>query len=145
MDEARIADIIEIGQLCARYAAAMTKDDIDEVISVFAPGGTYSAFGDVYELTDFPKLVAAAPKGLFMCGVPAIDFTGPDTADGTTTLHFVDQTNHHPRLGWYTDQYERVDGAWRLRTRKMTFLRKSGARDSGKAHDPTRPEGSGPA
>jgi hypothetical protein len=27
-----------------------------------------------------------------------------------------------------------------LHTRSMTFLRRSGARDAGKPHDPTRPE-----
>ena len=43
------------------------------------------------------------------------------------------------RIGWYTDTYRRTEDGWRLATRRMTFLRKSGARDSGRAHDPTRP------
>ena len=60
----------------------MTKDDIDEVIAVFTPDGTYSAFGDTYPLADFPRLVAAAPKGLFMVGPPAIELDG-DTGTGT--------------------------------------------------------------
>ena len=54
-------------------------------------------------------------------------------------LCFVEQTTHDMRIGWYTDTYRRTDQGWRLATRKMTFLRKSGARDSGRAHDPTRP------
>ncbi len=49
----------------------MTKDDVDAVIEVFTPDGTYSAFGDTYRLADFPSLVAAAPKGLFLVGPPA--------------------------------------------------------------------------
>ena len=49
-----IADIIELEQLLARYAVGMTKDDIDAVIDVFTPDGTYSAFGDTYALADFP-------------------------------------------------------------------------------------------
>ena len=49
------------------------------------------------------------------------------------------QATHDMRIGWYTDSYRRTEAGWRLHTRAMTFLRRSGARDSGKAHDPTRP------
>jgi SnoaL-like domain len=139
MDEDRIADIIELEQLLARYAVGMTKDDIEAVIEVFTPDGTYSAFGDTYTLADFPALVAAAPKGLFLTGRPVFELDG-DTGTGEQPLCFVDQTNHDMRIGWYTDTYQRTEAGWRLRTRSMTFLRRSGARDSGKAHDPRRPE-----
>ena len=40
------------------------------------------------------------------------------------------------RIGWYTDTYRRTERGWRLQTRAMTFLRKSGARDSGTAARP---------
>ena len=105
---------------------------------MFTPDGTYSAFGDTYRLDDFPRLVAAAPKGLFLVGPPAVELDG-DTGTGQQPLCFVDQTNHHMRIGWYTDSYRRTDAGWRLGTRSMTFLRRSGERDSGRAHDPTRP------
>ena len=139
MDEGEIADIIEIEQLLARYAVGMTQDDIEAVIEVFTPDGTYSAFGDTYTLADFPTLVAAAPKGLFMTGTPVLELDG-DEGTGQQTLCFVDQTNHDMRIGWYTDTYRRTPAGWRLRARSMTFLRRSGSRDSGKAHDPRRPE-----
>ena len=138
MDVNELTDLAELQQLLARYAVGMTKDDIDEVLAVFTPDGSYSAFGDTYALADFPRLVAAAPKGLFMVGPPAIELDG-DTGTGQQPLCFVDQTNHDMRIGWYTDTYRRTRDGWRLHTRSMTFLRKSGARDSGRAHDPTRP------
>jgi SnoaL-like domain len=138
MDQADLADLAELQQLLARYAVGMTKDDVDEVVAVFTPDGTYSAFGDTYALSDFPRLVAAAPKGLFMVGPPAIELDG-DTGTGQQPLCFVEQTTHDMRIGWYADTYRRTPEGWRLHTRKMTFLRKSGARDSGRAHDPTRP------
>ncbi|HEX3796881.1 MAG TPA: nuclear transport factor 2 family protein [Acidimicrobiales bacterium] len=141
MEQSEMADIIEIEQLLARYAVAMTRDDVEAVVEVFTPDGTYSAFGDTYQLADFPTLVAAAPKGLFMTGTPDLDIDG-DAGSGFQTLCFVDQTNHHMRIGWYTDTYRRTDCGWRLQTRSMTFLRRSGERDAGKPHDPTRP---GPA
>jgi len=146
MDQSQIADITEIEQLLAGYATGMTRDDIDAVMEVFTPDGTYSAFGDTYALEDFPALVAAAPKGLFLTGTPVLELDG-DTGTGTgqQTLCFVDQTNHDMRIGYYTDTYRRTPQGWRLQTRAMTFLRRSGARDSGKAHDPTRPAASADA
>jgi hypothetical protein len=138
-----IADVIEIEQLLARYAVGMTQDDIDAVIDVFTPDGTYSAFGATYGLVDFPALVAAAPKGLYLTGTPLLELDG-DTGTGRQPLCFVIQTTHDMRIGYYTDTYRRTADGWRLRTRSMTFLRKSGARDAGRPHDPTRPEPSAP-
>jgi hypothetical protein len=135
----RDADIIEIEQLLARYAVGLTKDDIDAVMGVFTEDGTYSAFGEIYTLADFPALVAAAPKGLFMTGTPALVLDG-DTGTGEQPLCFVDQTTHDMRIGYYTDTYRRTDEGWRLQTRSMTFLRRSGDRDAGKPHDPRRPQ-----
>jgi SnoaL-like domain len=131
-------DVLELQQLLARYAVGMTKDDVEAVMEVFAPDGTYSAFGDTYALADFPALVAAAPKGLFMVGPPALDLD-EDTGRGEQPLCFVEQKTHDMRIGWYTDTYRRTDDGWRLQTRSMTFIRKSGSRDSGRPHDPNRP------
>jgi hypothetical protein len=139
MDPSRISDLVEIEQLLARYAVGMTRDDIEAVMEVFTPDGAYSAFGASYTLSDFPALVAAAPKGLFLTGAPAIELDG-DSGTGQQPLCFVDQTNHDMRIGWYTDSYRKTAKGWRLHRRSMTFLRRSGARDSGRAHDPTRPE-----
>jgi len=142
VDHARMEDVIEIEQLLARYALGMTKDDVEAVMDVFTSDGSYSAFGDTYTLGDFPTLVAAAPKGLFLVGPPVLDLDG-DEGTGEQPLCFVDQTNHAMRVGWYRDTYRRTPAGWRLHTRAMTFLRRSGARDSGKPHDPTRPAPTG--
>ena len=132
------ADIIEIEQVLARYAVGMTRDDIDSVMEVFTPDGSYSAFGDTYTLADFPRLVEAAPKGLFLVGPPALELDG-DEGTGQQPLCFVEQKTHDMRIGWYTDSYRRTDQGWRLHTRSMTFIRKSGTRDHGRPHDPSRP------
>jgi len=136
-----IEDIIEMQQLLAAYAVGMTKNDVEAVMDVFTVDGTYSAFGDTYALADFPRLVDAAPKGLFMTGEPLLDLdVDAGTGTGEQPLCFIDQTNHNMRIGWYNDTYVRTDKGWRLKTRKMNFQRRSGAVDSGKPHDPTRPE-----
>jgi hypothetical protein len=140
MADLPIADIIEIEQLLARYAVAMTKNEVETVTTeVFTPDGTYSAFGSTYTLHDFPALVQAAPKGLFLTGTPLLDLDG-DTGSGQQPLLFVDQASHQLRMGWYTDAYVRTERGWRLKTRSMTFLRRRGSRDSGRPHDPLRPE-----
>jgi hypothetical protein len=139
VDHQQVSDVIELEQLLARYAVGMSRDDIEAVIEVFTPDGSYRAFGDTYALADFPRLVAAAPKGLFLTGTPMLDING-DEGTGVQPLCFIDQTDHAMRIGWYTDTYRRTDRGWRLQTRSMTFLRRSGARDAGKAHDPSRPE-----
>jgi SnoaL-like domain len=140
MTDYPVSDVIEIEQLLARYAVGMTRNDVESVVKVFTPDGTYSAFGDIYQLADFPELVEAAPKGLFMCGTPALELDiEAGTGTGEVPLSFIDQTNHDMRIGYYTDTYTRTDLGWRLATRKMTFLRRDGSRDSGKAHDPRRP------
>jgi SnoaL-like domain len=140
MAERAISDIVEIEQLLAKYAVRMTQKDVHAVMDeVFTPDGTYSAFGATYGLADFPSLVEAAPKGLYLAGTPLIELHG-DTARGEQPLLFVDQTNHAMRMGWWTDTYVRTEAGWRLQTRAMTFLRRSGEADAGKAHDPRRPE-----
>jgi hypothetical protein len=130
----RTDDIVEISQTLARYAVTITQGDIEGLIAVFTPDGAYSAFGDSYPLTEFPALVAAAPQGLFLTGLPVIDFTGADTATGTQPLCFIDHSTHDMRIGYYKDTYQRTEAGWRLRTRAMTFIRRNGNHDSGIPH-----------
>lgn len=130
--------MIELEQLLARYAVTITKGDIEGLVAVFTPDGNYSAFGDTYPLDEFPDLVAAAPKGLFLTGTPALEIDG-DTASGTQPLCFIEQSTHDMRIGYYSDTYARTDAGWRLRTRAMTFIRRNGDHDSGRPHAFERP------
>jgi hypothetical protein len=137
----RIEDLVEIQQLLARYAVTITQEDIDGLVKVFTPDGTYSAFGETYSLDRFPVLVDAAPKGLFMTATPVIDLDG-DTATGTQPLCFIDNATHDMRIGYYKDTYVRTTDGWRLKTRAMTFIRRSGVHDSGRPHAIGRPSAS---
>ncbi|OXR45714.1 hypothetical protein B7C42_02006 [Nocardia cerradoensis] len=131
-------DLLDIQQLLARYAVTITKGDIEGLVEVFASDGTYSAFGDTYTLDVFPELVAAAPKGLFMTGTPVLELDG-DSASGTQTLCFVEHSTHDMRIGYYSDTYVRTEDGWRIKTRAMTFIRRSGDHDSGIPHAFDRP------
>ncbi|MBU8810452.1 nuclear transport factor 2 family protein [Mycolicibacterium goodii] len=137
----RTEDLVEIQQMLAKYAVTITQGDIDGLISVFTPDGTYSAFGETYTLNRFPVLVDAAPKGLFMTGTALVDLVeGADTASGTQPLCFIEHSTHDMRIGYYRDTYERTADGWRLRTRSMTFIRRNGDHDHGRPHAIGRPE-----
>ena len=145
----RTEDLVEIQQLLAKYAVTITQGDIDGLISVFTPDGTYSALGPTYTLARFPELVDAAPKGLFMTGTSLVhlDEDDPDKATGTQPLCFIEHSKHDMRIGYYNDTYVRTDDGWRLKTRAMTFIRRSGEHDSGRPHAIGRPDAdvAGPA
>jgi hypothetical protein len=138
----RTDDLVEIQQLLAKYAVTITQGDVEGLVTVFTKDGTYSAFGSTYTLARFPELVAAAPSGLFMTGTSLVDLdTGdPDTATGTQPLCFIEHSTHDMRIGYYRDNYLRTDDGWRLKTRAMTFIRRSGEHDSGRPHAIGRPE-----
>ncbi|MDV3127853.1 nuclear transport factor 2 family protein [Mycobacterium sp. 21AC1] len=138
----RTDDLVEIQQLLAKYAVTITQGDTDALMGVFTPDGTYSAFGETYTLNRFPVLVDAAPKGLFMTGTAVVEFDDDTrgTAQGTQPLCFIEHSKHDMRIGYYRDTYVRTDAGWRLKTRAMTFIRRSGDHDHGRPHAIGRPE-----
>lgn len=138
----RTDDLVEIQQLLAKYAVTITQGDVEGLVEVFTPDGTYSAFGSTYTLARFPELVAAAPSGLFMTGTSLVDLEeGADSATGTQPLCFIEHSKHDMRIGYYKDTYLRTDDGWRLKTRAMTFIRRNGDHDSGRPHAIGRPDG----
>ena len=143
-DARRVADLVEIHQLCARYMAYASQFAVDQWLDVFTPDGEYDAFGTTYPLDKLPDLLAAAPRGQFIGNMPVVDF-GPDGDRATGIQHyvFIDQQTHAMRLAWYKDEYVRTKDGWRIHRRATTFLRKHGGFDSGRQHDPlAQPDGS---
>jgi hypothetical protein len=134
----RTDDLVELHALCARYMAYTSRFVEDRWLDVFTPDAEYNAFGTPYTLERFPALLAAAPRGQFIGNMPVVDFADDDGDRATGTQHFVfvDQSNHHMRLGWYNDEYVRTADGWRIRRRSTTFMRKHGGFDSGRQHDP---------
>jgi len=139
-DPRRIADLVEIEQLCARYLAYASQFVPDQWLKVFTPDAEYSAFGTSYTVERMPELLAAAPRGQFIGSMPVVDFDG-DRATGMQHFVFIDQQTHAMRLAWYKDEYVRTPEGWRIRRRSTTFLRKHGGVDSGRPHDPLAKEG----
>jgi len=140
-DAARVADILEIHDLCSRYMAYASQYLVDRWMELFTPDGEYKAFGVTYPVDKLPELLAAAPRGQFIGNAPIIEFDGDDRATGIQHYVFIDQKTHDMRLAWYVDEYRRLEGGWRLHHRSTTFLRKSGGFDSGRPHDPLKGPG----
>ena len=140
MAQPTISDIIEIEQLLARYAVGMTQDDVESVMDgVFTPDGTYSAFGSTYQLHDFPGWSRPLPKDCSSSARRRSTSTAiPEPATSLCCL----STRRTTTCAWggTPTATPRTKNGWRLRTRSMTFLRRSGGRDAGRPHDPTRPE-----
>jgi hypothetical protein len=134
-DPQRIADLVDIQALCARYMMYASQFVLDRWLDVFTPDVVYSAFGTPYTLERFPALLTAAPRGQFLGNMPVVELDG-DRATGVQHFLFVDQRSHDLRIGWYRDEYVRTPDGWRIRRRATTFLRKSGDVDSGRPHDP---------
>lgn len=132
----RIADLVELQQLCARYMLLCSQVIEDRWLEVFSPDVVYNAFGTDYTLARFPALLTAAPRGQFIGNVPVVEFDGDDRATGKQHYIFIDQQTHAMRLGWYNDEYVRTADGWRINRRATTFMRKSGEYDSGIPHDP---------
>jgi hypothetical protein len=141
-DPQRIADLVEIHALCARYMAFAAEFVLDRWLEVFTPDVEYSAFGAAYTLERFPALLAAAPRGQFIGNMPVVEFDG-DRATGVQHYVFIDQRTHAMRLAWYRDEYVRTADGWRIRRRATTFMRKHGGVDSGRQHDPLAEPGEG--
>ena len=143
-DEQRIADLIELHQLCARYMLLCSQFLDDRWLDVFTPDVVYTAFGTPYPLDRFPALLAAAPRGQFIGNMPVVEFDAAgDRATGQQHFIFIDQQTHAMRLGWYNDEYVRTPDGWRIRRRSTTFMRKHGGFDSGIQHDPLAPSAEG--
>ena len=131
----RIADLVELHALCARYMLLASQFVEDRWLEVFTPDGEYNAFGTAYTLERFPALLAAAPRGQFIGNMPVVELDG-DSATGMQHFVFIDQHTHAMRLGWYRDEYRRTSDGWRIHRRATTFMRKKGGFDSGEPHDP---------
>jgi hypothetical protein len=134
-DAERIADLVEIHQLCSRYMQLTSQFVEDQWLDVFTADAEYNAFGTPYTLERFPALLAAAPRGQFIGNMPVVEFDG-DRATGEQHYVFIEQATHNMRLGWYDDEYVRTADGWRIRRRTTIFMRKHGGFDHGIPHDP---------
>lgn len=116
-----------IKRLKYRYLRCLDQKRWDELADCFTEdarssyGGGRYAFEGRDAILEFLRKAMGAPSFLssHRAHHPEIDFTGPDTATGVWAL---EDTVIETRAGitirgaaFYTDEYVKVDGAWRIR------------------------------
>jgi ketosteroid isomerase-like protein len=131
--DTRVADLEEIRALTHRYGLALDTFDLEGIVAVFTPDGTFdcSAFG--LELckgaesirTFFAHNQQVMANQIHMFSNHIIELDGPDEAHGTNYLEQDGYTHEGARiqcLGLNRDRYVRTDDGWRIRSRAITPL-----------------------
>jgi hypothetical protein len=128
-----VGDIEAIKQLKARYCRLLdTKDwagyrqvlTDDVVMDTTASGGDVIAGGDPF--LDFLRVALAGAVTVHQCHTPEITLTSPSSADGIWAtedrVRFPDGSDLNG-FGHYHETYEKSDGAWRIKSSRLTRLR----------------------
>ena len=133
--------IEEIKQLKARYFRCMDTKDWAGLTDVFAPDAELDMSGEMGEGAEPGVGVTRgqAEIGAFMKAavehivtvhhghMPEITITSPTTATGIWSmedkLRWPDGQEMHG-YGHYHETYEKVDGAWKIKTETLTRLRR---------------------
>ena len=126
-------DVEAIKQLKARYFRTMDTKDWDGMRQVFTDdvvvdttdsGGGVVTGGDAF--LEFLRQTLADTVTVHHGHMPEIEVTSPTTATGIWALHDVIVWPDGTRLdgdGHYHETYERVGGAWQIKTSTLTRLR----------------------
>jgi len=116
-----------IKRLKYRYLRCLDQKRWDELADCFTPdarssyGGGRYAFEGREAIMDFLRKAMGAPSFLssHRAHHPEIELTGPDTATGVWALEdTVIETRAAITIrgaAFYTDEYVKVDGAWKIR------------------------------
>jgi hypothetical protein len=127
-----VDDLEAIGQLKARYFRTLdTKDWVamrqvlsdDVVIDTTESGGAVIVGAD--EFLEFLQHTLANSVTVHQGHMPEIELTSATTAAGTWALNDLIIWPDGGRLqgyGHYHETYEKVDGAWRIKSSKLTRL-----------------------
>ena len=131
--DTRIADLEEIRALTHRYGLALDTFDLEGIVRVFTPDGTFdcSAFGlDLLTGEEnirgfFAHNQQVMANQIHMFSNHIVEFVGPDEAHGTNYLEQDGYTHEGARiqcLGVNRDRYERTEDGWRIAYRAISPL-----------------------
>jgi len=129
MDGRRIADELEIRNLVARYADAVTRGEQDRWAATWARDGQWQVIGQtargredavalLAKLTaNFALLVQHAPSGV-------VEVEGERGRGSWQVTEYGKLVDGRALLtiGVYDDEYVREDGAWRFASRRFQLL-----------------------
>ena len=121
-----------ISDLPARYCDCVWRDDMESLVALFAPSGTFVAIFDGIEtivsgrkaLTEFYEVaVGFMPRPYIHNHV--VEIVSKEFATGRCYLDLRSGRHNMDWLGagFYEDEYVRIDSEWKFQLRKFTALR----------------------
>ncbi|CUU56949.1 DUF4440 domain-containing protein [Frankia sp. CcI49] len=126
-------DIEQIRQLKARYCRLLDTKSWDEFRALFTDDAVLDSTdsgGDVITGADafleFLRPALSESVTVHHCHTPEIAVTAPSTATGIWAMEDRIRFPDGSELigfGHYHETYEKADGAWRIRSQKLTRLR----------------------
>ena len=125
----RLVDQLAIHEVRARYNHFYDSKDLEGFLSIFTDDGLLQ-LGPAGWAKGKDELRAALAGPMMAADFAAhfttdemTEFTGPDTARGTS--RFAVHTGRDPAIegaGTYHDTYRRLDGEWKLSSRTIEFF-----------------------
>ena len=107
------SDRAQILEILAQYALLQEQDGgFGSWLELFAEDATFHIFRrSLHGRQEISDMLAAAPHGIHLMGLPAITLDG-DTARSITNFVFFPHEGDARTMGWYFDDYKRGDDGW---------------------------------
>lgn len=122
-----IEDRTEIAELRARYCHVLDHRDWDTLANMFTEDGEFNGLAHAKGRAEihqfFSGFVNDMAEGFWhFCTNPTIDLDG-DSATGRISMQYLSLKKgvSYVSAGHYDDRFQRVDGTWKFRERKITF------------------------
>jgi len=127
VDNAALRELLDrdaIRELAVRYCHCIWQRNI-AVVGLFAEDGRFGPTQGREQLRQFyTKVFTQSPSDPHpFAGNHVIDFDGPDHATGTcyNDLRVNNEGFRALNIGWWSDEYVRVNGAWKFKARDFTL------------------------
>ena len=125
-------DIEAIKQVQGRFLRAADTQDADlvrtTIIDDFYCDTGSGGRGETRGIENFVVRISTTPAlAVHHALMPEIELTSPTTAKGTWAVHMFAKTADGTAIdgyGYYNNTYEKVAGAWRLSTLRLSWLHK---------------------
>lgn len=122
----RVVATEEIRRLVYRYADALDRRDLDQLVSLYRADARFGDHGDGPDACRafFKESLAEIGMAVLLVANHLVDFEDADNATGTVWTHgFIDDHDEGfiQQLIKYDDRYVRIDDEWRF-TRRRHFL-----------------------
>lgn len=123
-----VVDREEIRTLPVRYCHTVWQKDLDGYVNLFTEDGAISTSDNSLPSTqgraNLRKMIADGldtmkPRPFIHNHV--VELLGPDSAKGTCYIEvkLFRDGKKHAMAGWYNDEYAKVNGEWKFKSRKI--------------------------